>query len=71
LCYDILDNVGDANAKQVSLLELQERVDVLSLHIPWTPETDKMINSAFIHAFKNHFGSLIPQEEKCSYKRFS
>jgi D-3-phosphoglycerate dehydrogenase len=51
LCYDIKENVGDANAKQVSLEELQQKTDVLSLHIPWTPETDKMVNSDFINAF--------------------
>jgi D-3-phosphoglycerate dehydrogenase len=51
LCYDIKDNVGDANAKQVSLQELQQKTDVLSLHIPWTPETDKMVNSDFINTF--------------------
>lgn len=52
LCYDIQDNVGDENAKQVSLQELQEKTDVLSLHIPWTPETDKMVDAKFINAFK-------------------
>lgn len=51
LCYDIKENVGDANAKQVSLQELQQKTDVLSLHIPWTHETDKMVNSDFINAF--------------------
>lgn len=55
LCYDILENVGDANAKQVSLQELQEKADVLSLHIPWTPETDKLVNAAFIDAFAKPF----------------
>ena len=55
LCYDILPNMGDANATQVSLSELQERADVLSLHTPWTPETDKMINSDFINQFKKPF----------------
>jgi D-3-phosphoglycerate dehydrogenase len=55
LCYDILPNVGDENAKQVSLAELQSKVDVLSLHIPWTPETDKMINANFINAFAKPF----------------
>ena len=55
LCYDILENVGDANAKQVSLKEFQEKVDVVSLHIPWTPQTDKMINSTFINAFTKPF----------------
>jgi D-3-phosphoglycerate dehydrogenase len=55
LCYDILPNIGDANATQVSLAELQERADVLSLHTPWTPVTDKMINTAFINKFKKPF----------------
>lgn len=55
LCYDILQNVGDENAKQVSLQEFQQKVDVLSLHTPWTPETDKMINTAFINAFEKPF----------------
>jgi D-3-phosphoglycerate dehydrogenase len=55
LCYDILDHVADANAKQVSLEELQQKTDVLSLHLPWTPETDKMINSKFINDFKKPF----------------
>jgi len=55
LCYDILENVGDANAKQVSLAELHQKSDVLSLHIPWTPETDKMVNTDFINAFAKPF----------------
>lgn len=55
LCHDILPNIGDANAIQVSLSELQERADVLSLHTPWTPETDKMINTDFINQFKKSF----------------
>ncbi len=55
LCYDILSNVGDENAKQVSLSELQAKTDVLSLHIPWTPETDKMINTNFINALGKPF----------------
>ena len=55
LCYDILPNVGDENAKQVSLEELQQKADVLSLHIPWTPETDKMVNATFINQFAKPF----------------
>lgn len=55
LCYDILENVGDANAKQVPLLELQQKADVLSLHLPWTPETNKMLNAKFISAFAKSF----------------
>lgn len=55
LCYDLLPNVGDENAKQVSISELQAKADVLSLHIPWTPETDKMVNANFINAFAKPF----------------
>ena len=55
LCHDILPNMGDANAIQVSLSELQERADVLSLHTSWTPETDKMINSDSINQFSKPF----------------
>ncbi len=51
LCYDIQENVCDANAKQVSFTEFQQKVDVLSLHLPWTPETDKMVNAEFINGF--------------------
>ena len=58
LCYDIISNVGDANAKQVDLQELQQKADVLSLHIPWTPETDKMVNTAFINQFLKPFWLL-------------
>ncbi len=55
LCYDIQENVGDTNARQVSFAEFQEKVEVLSLHIPWTPETDKMVNTAFIQGFAKPF----------------
>jgi D-3-phosphoglycerate dehydrogenase len=55
LCYDIEENVADANAKQVSLEELQLKADVLSLHVPWTPETNKMVDAAFIGGFAKPF----------------
>lgn len=55
LCYDIKDNVGDECATQVSLKELQQKTEVLSLHTPWTPLTDKMINSEFINLFSKPF----------------
>lgn len=55
LCYDIQSNVGDENARQVSLPELQAKADVLSLHIPWTTLTDKMINTNFINSFARPF----------------
>lgn len=55
ICYDLKPDLGNDNAKQVSLKELQERADVLSLHTPWTPLTDKMVNTEFINGFKKPF----------------
>jgi len=55
LCYDILPNVGNKFATQVSLQELQSRADVLSLHTPWTVLTNKMVDSNFINSFTKPF----------------
>ncbi|MDC7994790.1 2-hydroxyacid dehydrogenase [Altibacter sp. HG106] len=55
LCYDIQEGVGDSNATQVSLSTLHDMADVVSLHTPWTPETNKMVNAEFISAFKKPF----------------
>lgn len=55
LCYDIKPNVGDDNAKQVSLEELKTKADVLSLHTPQTDLTLNIIDSEFINGFKKPF----------------
>lgn len=55
LCYDIKDNVGNENARQVELAEFQQKVDVLSLHTPETPLTLNMVNAEFINQFKKSF----------------
>jgi len=55
ICYDILENVGDENATQVFLDEFQKRTEIISLHTPWTPLTNKMVNSDFINKFSNPF----------------
>ncbi|UZO82193.1 2-hydroxyacid dehydrogenase [Aquimarina sp. ERC-38] len=58
LCYDIKENVGDQNATQVPLSVLFNKAEVVSLHTPWTPLTDKMVNQEFINNFKNPFWLL-------------
>lgn len=55
ICYDIKEGVGDENCKQVSLKELQEKTDVLSLHTPFNELSHKMVNDTFIQNFKNSF----------------
>ncbi|QHI38014.1 Hydroxypyruvate reductase [Kordia antarctica] len=56
--YDLKENIGDKNATQVSLSELQERATVLSLHTPQTSRTLNMINEKFIKKFKHSFWLL-------------
>ena len=46
--HDIKKNIGDDNAAQVSLEVLQETADIVSLHTPWTPLTNNMVNITFI-----------------------
>lgn len=58
ICYDILNGVGDENASQVGLEELQHQSDIVSLHTPWTPKTDKMIDLDFINKFQKPFWFL-------------
>jgi len=58
ICYDIKANVGDENAKQVSLETLKKKTDILSLHTPWTTLTDKMIDAQFIAGFDKPFWLL-------------
>jgi D-3-phosphoglycerate dehydrogenase len=55
LCHDIKPNVGDENCQQVSLKELQNEADVVSLHTPQTPLTLGMINSESINTFSKPF----------------
>lgn len=65
LCYDILPSVGDKNAKQVSLEEIKDKADVISLHVPWTEITDKMVNTEFINQFAKPFWLLNLARGKC------
>jgi len=55
LCYDIKEGVADENCKQVTLKELKEKVDVLSLHTPQTPLSLNMVDREFINSFKKPF----------------
>jgi len=55
LCYDLKPNIGNDNAIQVSLQELQERAEVLSLHTPETDLTIGMVNKTLINGFKKPF----------------
>ena len=58
ICYDILPNKGDENAKQVTLVDFFRQADVVSLHTPQTLQTVGMINEPFISSFAKSFWFL-------------
>ena len=56
LAYDkYKTNFGNDYVQESSLKTLFEKADVLSLHIPLTPETNNMVNLPFIDKFKKPF----------------
>lgn len=55
ICYDIKPNIGDSFARQVTLEELQEKAQVVSLHIPQTQKTLGMIDLKFINQMQHRF----------------
>ncbi len=65
ICYDIQGGVEDEHARQVGIMELQQRTEVLSLHVPQTNLTTGMVNSAYINGFHNPFWLLNTARGKC------
>ena len=53
--HDILPNLSDEFATQVSLETLKNEADILSLHIPITDETYHLIDAQFISGMKKDF----------------
>lgn len=65
ICYDIQGGVEDENARQVGIMELQQRANIISLHVPQTENTIDMINEAFIDKFHNPFWLINTARGKC------
>ncbi|OYU84788.1 MAG: hydroxyacid dehydrogenase [Flavobacterium sp. BFFFF2] len=55
LAVDIIPALGNQWAQQVPLEVLQNEADIISLHVPQTPETYHLIDAAFIAACKKPF----------------
>ncbi|MBW8358599.1 MAG: hydroxyacid dehydrogenase [Weeksellaceae bacterium] len=53
--HDIKPNLGDEYATQVTLYQLMDEAEIVSLHIPLTPETHYLIDEAFISGMKHDF----------------
>ena len=63
--YDIKGGIEDENARQVGIMEFQQRAEVISLHVPETDLTQEMINTAFIDKFHNPFWLINTARGKC------
>lgn len=56
LAYDkYVKGFGSDYVKEATIAEIQQQADVLSLHLPLTPETTYMIDYGFLSAFKKPF----------------
>jgi D-3-phosphoglycerate dehydrogenase len=65
MCYDIQGGVGNEDARQVGILEFRKKADIVSLHVPETPQTKGMVNSEFIEAFHKPFWLLNTARGNC------
>ncbi|MDX1326584.1 MAG: 2-hydroxyacid dehydrogenase [Arenibacter sp.] len=65
ICYDIVGGVGDANARQVGIMEFKQRSQIVSLHVPQTPTTINMVNAEFLEGFKNPIWLFNTARGKC------
>ncbi len=63
--YDIKSNLEDEHARQVTLETLKQQADVLSLHVPFTELTNKMVNKTFINSFSKPFYLINTARGKC------
>ena len=63
--YDIKSNLEDEHARQVTLETLKQQADVLSLHVPFTELTNKMVNKTFINSFSKPFYLINTSRGKC------
>ena len=53
--YDILTDISDEFATQVSLKTLQQEADIISLHLPITAQTHYIIDENFIRQVRKNF----------------
>jgi D-3-phosphoglycerate dehydrogenase len=65
ICFDILGGVCNEDARQVGIMEFQQRSDIVSLHVPETADTIGMIQTDFIGKFHKPFWLLNTARGKC------
>lgn len=65
ICHDIVPDVGDEHAEQISLELLKKEADVISLHVPLTDQTQGMINSQFLNSLSKPIWLLNTARGRC------
>jgi len=66
LAYDkYKSNFSDAFAREASMDEIFEQTDILSLHVPLTPETTFLADDAYINSFRKNIYIVNTARGKC------
>ena len=63
--YDLKPNLKDEFAKEVTLNEIKEKADIISLHTSLTKEASGIINTQFINECKKPFWIINTARGKC------
>ena len=65
LCNDIIENIGDDYAEQVSIDEIQSKCDIISLHTDLNKLSKHLVNTKFIDNCKNPFYLINTSRGQC------
>lgn len=65
LCNDIIENIGDDYAEQVSIDEIQSKCDIISLHTDLNKLSKHLVNTQFIDNCKKPFYLINTSRGQC------
>ena len=65
LCNDIIENIADHYAEQVSIDEIQSKCDIISLHTDLNKLSKHLVNKKFIDNCKNPFYLINTSRGQC------
>lgn len=65
LCNDIIENIGDDYAEQVSIDEIQSKCDIISLHTDLNKLSKHLVNTQFIDNCKKPFYVINTSRGQC------
>ena len=65
LCNDIIENIADDYAEQVSIDEIQSKCDIISLHTDLNKLSKHLVNTKFIDNCKKPFYLINPSRGLC------